>query len=247
MEYYNLINQFITFAYIEESQELDAPMTHYAPGGRLDFICMEDDRDYYFVVDGIKNAAFIRTHEYLGHIELSTEDAEVIGLKDGMCFYLETEADAHGRVFRSNNIKYYEKKDGLAFIQYWCDEDAFGFPWGLLGGDTYAVTAYVPMRLHSPQFNQADEIYTTLSGKNIVLYSELNKEYEVEVDYLTDELHRKLLVALSCDYLYVDGELLTKSDKYDIDWGNADTLGSGEKIAKAKFKLKSNIVNRNSN
>ena len=135
-------------------------------------------------------------------------------------------------------------KDGLAFVSYYCYDDAFGFPFKTANG---TCSLMLPIHLTNPQYNQSDKIYTKSTGENVVLFSELTKEYDASTDYINERMHEIILVALSCDRLVINGERLTKSDKYEVDWENYTTDENGEKLARATFKLKSNVTRRNSN
>lgn len=135
-------------------------------------------------------------------------------------------------------------KDGLAYVSYYCYDDAFGFPFKTADG---LCSFMLPIHLTNPQYNQSDKIYTKSTGENVVLYSELTKEYDASTDYVDERMHEIILVALSCDMLIIDGERLTKSDKYEVDWENYTTDENGEKLARATFKLKANVTRRNSN
>lgn len=134
--------------------------------------------------------------------------------------------------------------DGSSWIRYKCDEDAMGFPFASAGG---WCALDLPIIVHNPQPTQDDKVYTTLSGRNITLYSEVGKEYECETEYIPEEWHDKLAIALACDEVYINGKLLSKSDKYQIAWDEKDTMPCGTELARATFKMKENIVQRNSN
>lgn len=145
----------------------------------------------------------------------------------------------------SNLLRYVgDDNDEYSVVNYRCKNSAFGFPFSEINAD---ISVLLPVKIGKPQYSQSDKIYTKRNGDNVVLYSEITKEYECETEYIPEEWHRKLLVALSCDYFYINGELLTKSDKYDIDWKNYLTTDCGEKLAKATFKVKANVTERNSN
>lgn len=145
----------------------------------------------------------------------------------------------------SNLLRYIgDDNDDYSVVNYRCKNSAFGFPFSEINAD---ISVLLPVKIGKPQYSQSDKIYTKRNGDNVVLYSEITKEYECETEYIPEEWHRKLLVALSCDYFYINGELLTKSDKYDIDWKNYLTTDCGEKLAKATFKVKANVTERNSN
>jgi hypothetical protein len=61
------------------------------------------------------------------------------------------------------------------------------------------------------------------------------------------EWYEKILVALSCDEVYINGERVTKSGSYDIDHENYTTSDCGIKLLRATFKVTTNVTQRNSN
>ena len=143
----------------------------------------------------------------------------------------------------SNILKYVKSTDGLAYVIYKCNEDAFEFPFAMTGEQS----ALLPINIKNLQLVTKDEVYTNLNGENIVLYSTVTNEYDLETEYLSQDLHKKIVVALSCDHVWIDGMPVYKSGDYSIDWDNKTVLDCGEKIAKATSKVQENKNSRNSN
>ena len=136
--------------------------------------------------------------------------------------------------------------DDALYLKYKCDEDAFGFPFHS-AGDEYAGF-YTFIRAHSPQEVQDDKTYVKANGDVVTLYAKYYKEWECETEYLPEEMHDKIIAALSCDEVYFNYKRVTKSDKYQIDWENYDIDCDGvTKLAKATFKVRENTNQRNSN
>lgn len=131
----------------------------------------------------------------------------------------------------------------MSTLKYLCHEAALGFPFA---GGAY-VSQSLPILLSKPQFNQEDKIYTKRDGEQVVLHSSITKEYEGETDYIPMEWHEKILIALTCDEVYINGERVTKSDNYEIDQENYTFADNGIRLTKATFKAKTNITQRNSN
>lgn len=105
----------------------------------------------------------------------------------------------------------------------------------------------LPIRISKPQYKQTDKIYENRNGEQIVLYATINKEYEGETDYIPEEWHEKIVTALSCDEVYINGERVTKSDSYEIDQDNYTYSDCGIRLTRATFKVKTNVTQRNSN
>lgn len=138
---------------------------------------------------------------------------------------------------------------GLSHLEYGCRETAevFGFPFmaSATGACLTPLRMWMPIMARKPSYGQKDSIYEKLNGERVVMYAAVTKEYECESDYIPEEWHRKLVIALSCDETYIDGERLTKSDKYDINWNNVYRTDCGVKCAKATWKMSANVTQRN--
>lgn len=169
------------------------------------------------------------------------------GLNDTQSFSFSVSAET----YTIEEVKIYSSllcrvdDDFYSAVKYKCNADEFGFPF--YNFPNKYVECLLPIKIKNPQFTQNDKTYTKSNGEIVTLFAEMVKEYDGETDYITEEMHEKILIALSCDELYVNGERLTKSDKYEIDWENTSVDEYGEKTAKATFKMKSHVVTRNSN
>jgi hypothetical protein len=126
---------------------------------------------------------------------------------------------------------------------YRCNEDDFGFAYC----PGYIVNAIrLPFHIRDPKFPQTQEVYKTLSGRRRVMSASIDKEYVLETDYMSEDMHQKIIVALSHDEVVIDGQLLTKTGDYSIDWEN--TMDDNNvKTAKATCTVSGNISIRNSN
>ena len=143
----------------------------------------------------------------------------------------------------------------MSTIRYRCNEDTFGFPFRLSvekkygAQDSYKsyIQASIPIILNKPQFKQEDKVYTKRNGEQVVLSSSITKEYEGHTDYLPLDWHTKILIALSCDEVYINGERVTKTGTYDIDHDKTTYTDCGTKLLRATFKVTTNVTQRNSN
>jgi hypothetical protein len=142
-----------------------------------------------------------------------------------------------------SNLLVKEDDAQYAEVRYSCKEPAFGFPFD---GTGY-VLQLMPINLHSPQFKQEDKVYTKRNGEQVVLFASITKEYEGETDYIPMEWHEKILMALSCDEVYINREKVTKSGNYEIDHDNCTYSDCGIKLMRATFKVTTNVTQRNSN
>lgn len=148
----------------------------------------------------------------------------------------------------SNLLRYVTNEDGyLSKITYYCNEEQFGFPFTKFNRTKSYMQLALPIRISKPQYKQTDKIYENRNGEQIVLYATINKEYEGETDYIPEEWHEKIVTALSCDEVYINGERVTKSDSYEIDQDNYTYSDCGIRLTRATFKVKTNVTQRNSN
>ena len=148
----------------------------------------------------------------------------------------------------SNILRYVPNEDGyLSSLQYCCNEPEFGFPFFSIDKQKYSAKVSLPILLNAAQYTQTDKIYETRTGEQIVLYATIQKEYAGETDYIPEAWHEKIVTALSCDEVYINGERVTKSDSYEIDHDNYTFSDCGIRLTRATFKVKTNVVKRNSN
>ena len=152
--------------------------------------------------------------------------------------------DAIGVDWYSNLLRRYENQKGeLALLSYTCDTTTFDLPFT----SSRPIRQWLPIWLNKPAFNQKDEIYEKLSGERVVLFATINKEWQAQTDYIPEWWHERIVLALSCDKVFVNGTRLTKSDNYDIDWDNHTEADCGVWLAKATWKMVANVTSRNSN
>ena len=164
-----------------------------------------------------------------------------------------TLVDAVGVDYYSNLLRRYENTDGeFALLSYACDSETFGLPFIMRYGSfnqsgLSAIRQWLPIWLNKPDFTQKDEIYEKLSGERVVLYATINKELQAQSDYIPEWWHERIVMALSCDVVKVNGVRLTKSDNYKIDWDNHTEADCGVWLARATWKMVANVTSRNSN
>lgn len=174
------------------------------------------------------------------HVKI-TQDFKLL-MSVGTCFYLEIE---HGGYYSWSYMMQLIADDGeTSVIEYRCNENAFGYPYS---ESTEKNKMRLPIRLFNAQYPQTDKIYQKKSGARDVLYSKIDKEYELETEYIPEEWHCKLIIALSHDQVWIDGELLTKTADYKIEWENYIKSECGLKLEKGNTKMSTNISLRNSN
>lgn len=247
-----LENQFIKFESLTIAQASKKPVLPIKFGRQTIFINNGQTMSAHYPNGEVEQSDQI----YVKHIVIfSGEDGGVLDGCDfpyGSIFYLSIEV---------SGIQYYSQpllripqnaESDFAIIKYRCNEDAFGFPFTTPPGGEYDDKAYaivyLPIRLHSPQNVQEDKTYVKSNGEVVTLYAKYYREWEGETEFLSAEMHDKIVAALSCDEVYIDGKRVTKSDNYQVDWENYDLDCDGvTKLARATFKVRENTNQRNSN
>ena len=152
----------------------------------------------------------------------------------------------------SNILQFVENSGEFSHLAYSCNEEGtFGVLFGKAAPTQNApilnIQNLLPIIINKPQYAQNDKVYEKTSGEQVVLYSNITKEYSGQTDYISEEMHEKIAIALSCDNVLINGERLTKSEKYEIDWDNYMEGECGKKLARATFKMKANVTSRNTN
>lgn len=164
--------------------------------------------------------------------------------QDNTCCYIHIE-DVRSQINSySNMLVFMNDTDGLSKVSYRCDADAFGFPFSLSNAP---IVSWLPINLKNPQLKQEDKTYVKRTGEVVVLMAKYYKEWDAESEYISEDMHDKIVSALSCDYVYINDVRMTKSDSYEIDWENKIKKACGQKLAKATWKMRANIMERNSN
>lgn len=167
------------------------------------------------------------------------------GIAPNERFRIKTDSSGYA-IF--SNLLINDPQADISNIKYSCKEDAFGFVFGKTDNDQEMyIQQPMPIRLHSPQFKQEDKVYTKRDGEQVVLFANITKEYEGETDYIPMDWHEKILIALSCDEVYINRERVTKSGNYEIDHDNYTYSDCGIKLMRATFKVTTNVTQRNSN
>ncbi len=163
-------------------------------------------------------------------------------LNIGDCFRFRV---VRGQVFYFSQIfRVVPDDDETCKIEYWCDENTFGFPYEENG---FRNSVFLPLMLHSVQYPQKEKIYQKSNGEQVVLYAKIEEEWKLETEYIPLEWHRKLIMALSHDHVRINGKEVAKKEGYKIDYNNEIVSECGEKLYKGSCVVRGNSVERNSN
>ncbi len=273
---FTLPNQFIQFGEIDSSNQLSIPVAHDA-GLCFYFNIQkgwEQTQTELAIslatIDG-KTIATDACSIYLIDYELEqltatyyavlNNDVVQNNIAINQCFRLKAEwqsdtdnQEAVNGTEYSNPLVYIDNSENqLSTLKFFCKEgETLGFQFATYKYKNIVTrkgynTVLLPILLTSPQFAQTDKIYETRNGEQIVLYATIHKEYEGETEYIPETWHQKIVAALSCDEIYINGERVTKSDSYEIDHDNYTFSKCGIRLTRATFKVKTNVTQRNSN
>lgn len=182
-------------------------------------------------------------------VQSSSTYVETIKGYSNMLVYTGTkdkQSDAYGELINDYSV-----------VKCLCNEDAFGLPYSQhvipasippSQWPASYINGILPLRLYAPQFTQEEETYEKANGEVVTLYAKYHRELEGVTEYLPESVHQKIVAALACDEVYINGVRVIKSDKYNIDWENYDLDCDGvTKLARATFKVRENTNQRNSN
>lgn len=240
-----LDNQFIQFTSAIEPLKKEIAVPIVSGKEHKIFLSDKASLDTEMIVDIVAPNGDIIVPEYASTYGIQITINE-LPLAPNECFRLKKtyETNKGDMVVEYSNLLLKADDDAqLSMLKYLCNEPAFDFP--------FANGAYVsqalPILLSKPQYNQEDKIYTKRDGEQIVLHSSITKEYEGETDYIPMEWHEKILIALACDEVYINGERVTKNGSYEINHDNYTHTDCGIKLMRATFKMTTNVTQRNSN
>lgn len=147
-------------------------------------------------------------------------------------------------VIYSNLFRYVADTTETTLVKYLCYEPQFGFDYDI--SNSYNQIR-LPIIIKKPQFPQEDKVYIDGNGVRRLISSKIDKEYELETEYIPEDWHEKLIIALSHDEVYFDGVRLQKSAAYEIDYEEEDKLPCGTILNKASAKMTKNTTIRNNN
>lgn len=139
----------------------------------------------------------------------------------------------------SNVFKYSPRVQHTVLLEYRCEEElslGFAYPDGMFNRVRF------PCRIFKPQPKEESNIYVKRNGQRKVLSASFTKEFELVTEWVSEEFHDRISIALMHDITVFDGKLFTKSTNYEIGWED-EFLDS----APGKCKLIENIIYRNIN
>lgn len=185
----------------------------------------------------------------LGRFVRLIDNLELSPLKVGECFYIEIAIDAETSYY-SNLFRYLNSQEQTSRLVYYSPtkEDVFDFNYSQVESGVVGFNSVdLPFIIKHPQFPQEMGVYKALDGTRKVLYSTVEREFELETDAMTEQMHANMVIALSHDAVKINGIEVTKVENYTIDWNDEQYNDCGEKVARATARAQYNEVQRNSN
>lgn len=168
------------------------------------------------------------------------DDTDVFDLPDeGECFRiaiaLDSTIDGEKPYWLSNCILRSPANDEFSSVlEYSCEENSFGFFY--CNADISNIVR-IYMYLYQPQYEDDEDIYFRSDGSADILKSVTRAIYLGKTDYADKDMHKRIKVALSHDFIYIKSDEYTggirKNGAYDIDWSKDTTI----KEAIANFKV----------
>ena len=241
---------FITFTDAINTRQIPLPVAsmtdiaHYF-NGTLSALNLYDKNKN--VIAGLAAPATLVQETGYGYIAYSGDVPT--GAKSQQCFFIGYN---NGEKMVYSNPLFFDNDPNITtahmhqLLIYYCNETQFGFPYAS-SGSTRPNKVRLPIRVYNPQFPQEEKIYVDGNGKRHLLTAKIDFESDLETEYLTEDLHKKLVVALSHDVVSIKGDQVNKSGGYEIAYEDEDTLSCGTKIHKAKAKMIRNITLKNTN
>lgn len=110
-------------------------------------------------------------------------------------------------------------------ITYGCNENAFGFYTD--GVNPFENTIRLPMWLFAPLYPTEKKGYQLSTGEFKKLSARINKTWELETDWMPEQYHERLKIALECDNIEVSNEnaqltdvAIYVEDEYTPEWSD---------------------------
>lgn len=200
-------------------------------------------------VDLINTPVYTNKHIFSDPIELAQEF-----ICDCKCFtfgiYLEYEDNGDtklGLIGETNCFTCVSDDCFTSLIEYWSRENELGFTYESTNETPEELrnAIYLPFYIKQPQYNKEGKTYQRSDGVRIKLTASLSKEYDLETDWMGEEWHEKLAIALEHDFVRIssqnvnDEEFINDKD-YKINWADAEPCN---KIGKGSAKLIKSIYN----
>lgn len=168
---------------------------------------------------------------------------------EGECLRLAILTLGYKEMVAIADQEFYYKSDTCFtnLVIYKCNDDSFGFLYETAGANFYN-SIRLPIALINPRPATEKSGFRKSDGRFLTLSANKAKQWDCEIDVLTDHQHQCLDAAIDHDVFYISENLVDDceyteyyrepDDKYDIDWNDGE--GTYDGIAKAKVVLHTN-------
>lgn len=137
--------------------------------------------------------------------------------------------------------------DKTKMIVAWCDQPSFGFEFANTG---FKLQQRALIRSINPSYPKEKSIQRMGNGDARIVYSEIEKFWEVHTDFASETFHDAMVVQLDCDHLQIgdtqgDGkEYISSADEYTPNWQGDGTYSLATATFELRIKEKGQIFNR---
>lgn len=207
--------------------------------------CSENLQDYTIGTDkGDITITFYRGLEYVEITNDQETDFATAGIAVEDCYCVAVIIpDVDDPVF-SNLFRRKNDTTWMTFVSYGNNEDVYDFHYP---NNAVLNRNWLPLYQRKPKYPETRKVYIKSDKSYKTLSASIEKEYENLVEFMPDEFHDRLVVALSHDNIHftsskIDADVFKKGD-YNIEWGEDDTLESAQAI----FVVNAQFEGRNSN
>jgi hypothetical protein len=207
--------------------------------------CSENLQDYTIATDkGDITIAFYRGLEYVEITNDQETDFNSAGVAVEDCYSLAILIPGIDDPIFSNIFRRKNNTTWLTFVSYGNNEDVYDFHYP---NNAVLNKNWLPLYQRKPKYPETRKVYIKSDKSYKTLSASIEKEYENLVEFMPDEFHDRMVVALSHDNIHfasskIDADVFKKGD-YDIDWQENDTLESAQAI----FAINIQFEGRNSN
>jgi len=137
--------------------------------------------------------------------------------------------------------------DKTKMVVAWCDQPSFGFEFANTG---FKLQQRALIRSINPSYPKQKSIQQMGNGNARVVYSEIEKYWEVHTDFASETFHDCMAVQLDCDHLQIGDtqgngkEYIANADEYSPSWQGDGTYSLATATFELRIKEKGQIYNR---
>lgn len=129
----------------------------------------------------------------------------------------------------------------------WCDQNAFGFEFENTG---FKLRQRALVRSIAPSYPKEKSIQKMGSGNARVVYSEVEKYWELHTDFASETFHDCMAIQIDCDHFGLGDtqgdikEYIAEAESYQPNWNGDGAYSLATAIINLRIKDKGQIFNR---